>query len=373
MLYLKFLYAFTLANAFSVVLTCEPITIEEYENYAKERLPLASLEYLQRGADRDFTAKRNCAAFSKVKVIPRYLVDVSNRSTKVEVLGKHFDFPVGVAPTGLQKRWHPEGEIATIRATNAANTIAIVSIASSVLYEDIAKEAPDAEKWMQIFLFENNSITLEFVRKAEDLRFGAIVVTIDMSVTPLRYFNTRNKWKDQHVMVNLENYLDDDGNRQQFKYHYATWAQLQEIINSTKLPVIVKGVLTPHDAALAYANGAKGIIVSNHGGRQIDGAISSLEALSDIVANFPPRKGFEIYFDGGIRGGVDVFRALAIGAKFVFVGRPPMYGLFHSGQQGVENVLKILRSELETLLGQTGCNSVKEVGMSFVSFKFPFE
>lgn len=246
----------------------------------------------------------------------------------------------------------------------------IVSSASSVKFEDIAKEAPDAEKWMQMFLHENDSINEDFVRQAERLRFGAIVVTIDMSVTPLRYFNERNRWKDIHEMQNYARYVDDNGNPIQFKFYHGTWDQLQKLINSTSLPVIVKGVLTLEDTALSYLLGAKGIIASNHGGRQIDGTISTvsfrryhhlvldylpnstfvrrsvtkiisfclalqIEALSDIVSDFrsqfPDSKDeFEIYLDGGIRSGIDVFRALAIGAKFVFVGRAALYGLFHS-------------------------------------------
>lgn len=237
----------------------------------------------------------------------------------------------------------------------------IVSSASSVKFEDIVNEAPDAEKWMQMFLFDNDSISQDFLRQAEHLKFGAIVVTIDMSVVPLRYFNQRNMWKDVHDMVNFAKYVDDDGNPREFKFHHGTWEQLQRLINSTSLPVIIKGVLTLEDAILCYESGAKGIIVSNHGGRQIDGTISTvsltvllvvnceislftitlnvnvlqIEALSDIVSEFrtkfpASRDKFEIYLDGGIRSGIDVFRALAIGAKFVFIGRPPLYGLVHS-------------------------------------------
>ncbi|KAG4070313.1 hypothetical protein HA402_009392 [Bradysia odoriphaga] len=370
-------YSCFVGGLFQLVLACEPITVEDYEDYAKQRLQLASLEYLQRGADKDYTLKRNVEAFSKINVIPRYLLDVSNRSTKAEVLGKSFKLPVGIAPSGLQKRWHPDGELATIRASNAANTIMIVSSASSVSFEDVVKEAPDAEKWLQMFLFKNDSITHDFVKQAEHLRFGAIVVTIDMSVPPLRYFNKRNMWKDVHEMANFARYIDEEGKLLQFKFHQATWTELQRLINSTNLPVIVKGVLTLDDAILCYQYGAKGIIVSNHGGRQIDGTISSIEALSDIVSNFrtqfpASRNEFEIYLDGGIRSGIDVFRALAIGAKFVFVGRAPLYGLVHSGQQGVENVLEIFRRELETLLGQTGCNSIDDIGTRHVRYQFPF-
>ncbi|XP_037031602.1 peroxisomal (S)-2-hydroxy-acid oxidase GLO3-like isoform X2 [Bradysia coprophila] len=370
-------YSCCVGGLFQLILACEPITVEDYEDYAKQRLPLASLEYLQRGADKDYTLKRNCEAFSRIKVIPRYLLDVSNRSTKAEALGKSFKLPVGIAPSGLQKRWHPDGELATIRASNAANTIMIVSSASSVSFEDVVKEAPDAEKWMQMFLFENDSITQDFVKQAEHMRFGAIVVTIDMSVPPLRYFNKRNMWKDVHAMANFARYIDEDGRPLQFKFHQATWIQLQKLINSTNLPVIVKGVVTLEDAILCYQYGAKGIIVSNHGGRQIDGTISSIEALSDIISNFraqfpASRNEFEIYLDGGIRSGIDVFRALAIGAKFVFVGRAPLYGLVHSGQQGVENVLEIFRRELDTLLGQTGCNSIEDIGTRHVRYQFPF-
>lgn len=152
----------------------------------------------------------------------------------------------------------------------------IVSIASSVRFEDIANEAPDAEKWMQMYLFENKSITFDFAKLAEHLGYGALVVTIDMCVSPLRYFNTKNIWQDVHKMVNYDRYVDEDGKPRKFKYHHATWMQLQELVNSTNLPVIVKGVLTSDDAKLAYQHGAKGIIVSNHGGRQIDGTISSV-------------------------------------------------------------------------------------------------
>lgn len=152
----------------------------------------------------------------------------------------------------------------------------IVSIASSVRFEDIAKEAPDAEKWMQMFLFENQSITFDLVKRAENLRYGAIVVTIDMNVLPLRYFNKKNMWKDTHKMPNYDRYVDEDGQLKQFKYHLSTWTQIQELVNSTSLPVIVKGVLTSEDAMLCYQHGAKGVIVSNHGGRQIDGTVSSV-------------------------------------------------------------------------------------------------
>lgn len=177
-------------------------------------------------------------------------------------------------------------------ATNAAKTIMIVSLASSVRFEDIAKEAPDAEKWMQLYLFENKSITLDFVKRAEDSGFGAIVVTIDMTVPALRYFNKKNGWKDEHKMVNFDN--DDE-----FNFHRATWKQLQELVNSTKLPVIVKGVMTSEDALLSYQHGAKGIIVSNHGGRQIDGTISSVSFCqpnpTEDLTQFSDRSTFRNY------------------------------------------------------------------------------
>lgn len=162
------------------------------------------------------------------------------------------------------------------QATKAANTIMIVSIASSVSFEDLAKEAPDAEKWMQMYLFENQSITFDFAKRAEHSGYRALVVTIDMCEEPLRYFNTKNMWKDVHTMANYDRYVDEDGKPKKWKYHHATWMELQELVNSTNLPVIVKGVLTSDDAKLAYQHGAKGIIVSNHGGRQIDGTISSV-------------------------------------------------------------------------------------------------
>lgn len=152
----------------------------------------------------------------------------------------------------------------------------IVSIASSVRFEDIAVEAPNAEKWLQMFLFEDNAITFDFARRAEQLQFGAIVVTIDMAVPPLRQFNKRNGYHDQHETVNYPRYTDKNGEPVQFKFHQATWKQLEELVNHTSLPVIAKGVMTVEDAILCERHGAKGIIVSNHGGRQIDGTISSV-------------------------------------------------------------------------------------------------
>jgi 4-hydroxymandelate oxidase len=329
------------------------VSIDDYERIARAKLPPEVYDYYAGGADREWTVRANLAAFDKWILRPRVLVGVAERGTSTEVLGSRVSFPVLVAPWAFQSRADPEGEVATARAAARAGTIMVLSATSSHRLDDVAK-ASNAPKWFQLYLYRDRGFSKEALLRAYELGFGAVVFTVDVPVLGKRDRDRRNE---------LDMPIEGPGQELDFDPSI-TWDDLAWIRESAPLPLLIKGILTAEDARLAVDRGVDGIVVSNHGGRQLDGAPAALDALVEVVEAVERR--VEVLMDGGIRRGTDVLKALALGAGAVMVGRPAAWGLAVAGEDGVANVLEILREEFDLAMALTGCRSVAEVGRGLV-------
>ncbi|XP_075539919.1 uncharacterized protein LOC142574791 [Dermacentor variabilis] len=286
------------------------------------------------------------------------------------LLGQRVSMPVGISPTALQKLAHPDGEAATARAAANAGTVMILSALSTTSMEDVASRAPGSVRWLQMEVVKDRSVTIDFLSRAEKLGYGAIVLTVDMPVFGLRVSSVKNRmtYPEHLCLANFEgtNYghMKDlkesclEELRQSFD-RSLTWDVLTWIRSITKLPLVVKGILTAEDACEAVNHGASAILVSNHGGRQLDGVPATIEVLASIVRAVRGR--CEVYMDGGVRRGTDVVKALALGARAVFIGRPVIWGLAYDGENGVKKVLNIYRTELERALALMGCASLGDI------------
>ncbi|KAK7590190.1 hypothetical protein V9T40_001803 [Parthenolecanium corni] len=354
-------------------------SVQDFENYAYKTLPRSVLDYYRSGACSQQTLRNNQESFTKLRIRPRCLRDVTLRDTKTKVLGMDFDIPIGVSPSAMQKMAHPDGEIGNARAAGSVGAVYILSTLSTTSLEEVARGAPNTVKWFQLYIYKDRKETEKLVKRAESAGYKALVLTVDANVFGLRYADARNafqmpshlkfgnfgdlksKFLDRSNGSGLKAYIDlmfDEG---------IQWKDVKWLKTITKLPIIVKGVLIAEDALTAIEHGAVGIMVSNHGGRQLDTAPSSIEALPEIVKAVDGR--VDVYLDGGVRYGTDVFKALALGAKMVFIGRPALWGLAHSGEEGVKKVLQILINELKNTMGLVGCNKLADMEKDMVVHK----
>jgi len=330
----------------------EPINVWDYEQLAVERLEPGPLAYFTGGAGDEITLRENVRAFERRKLRPRVLVGLGGPSTATTVLGTEISMPIVVAPVAMQRLAHPEGELATARAAEAAGTIMCVSTAATARPGAIAAAAPGAPRWFQVYVFEDRPITTDLVEEACAHGYSALVLTVD---TPL----LGRRERDIRVGFTVPDHLEVSGDI--FGHGFdleLTWRDL-EWLAGYGLPIVVKGILTAEDARLACEHGAAAVVVSNHGGRQLDGVQATLDALEEVVAAVDGR--VEVLLDGGIRRGTDVLKALALGARAVMIGRPMLWGLAVDGEQGVARVLELLRAELELALGLLGCSSPDQV------------
>uniref|UniRef100_A0A1B6E4M7 (S)-2-hydroxy-acid oxidase n=1 Tax=Clastoptera arizonana TaxID=38151 RepID=A0A1B6E4M7_9HEMI len=352
--------------------------VEDYEAYALSILPKNAADYYKSGAEHEVTLKNNKLAFRQLRIRPRVLIDVSNRSSDCSVLEHRVSFPVGISPTAMQRMAHSEGECATARAAGAIGTIFIQSTLSTSSIEEVAEAAPNTVKWFQLYIYCDRLVTMELVKRAEIAGFKAIVLTVDAPFFGTRYADKKNKFTlPSHLR--LANFQGEKANKVNEKLDDAsslnkyvtslldqklTWKDVKWLKSITQLPIIVKGILTAEDALIALDLKVAGIFVSNHGGRQLDTCPASIQALPEIVKVVAGR--CEVYLDGGVRNGTDIFKAIALGAKMVFVGRPALWGLAHSGEEGVKNVLNILKEEFNSCLGLAGCSSVDDIKKEMV-------
>jgi 4-hydroxymandelate oxidase len=302
---------------------------------------------------------------------PRYLVDVSERDLRTTVMGSRVEFPVLLAPTGFQQLAHPDGEIASARAAHRAGTIMTLSTFSTFSLEDVQRATP-GPKWFQLYVHKDRGLTRSLVTRAHVAGYQALVLTVDVPVLGRRERDIRNGFVlppslrvanfDMGTGASTQD-ADDDAGLAQFhrglREPAFTWKDVDWLASLSPLPILLKGVLRGDDAAIALDHGIKGIIVSNHGGRQLDGAIPCIKALPDVVENVAGR--CEVLMDGGIRRGTDIVKALARGARAVFIGRPLVWGLAWDGAAGVETVLRILRDEFDTALALCGATNVKDL------------
>ncbi|NWI27275.1 HAOX2 oxidase, partial [Sula dactylatra] len=359
------------------------VCLSDFEAYAKKYLPKIAWDFFAAGADDCSTRDENILAYKRIRFRPRMLRDVSVMDIRTKLLETEISFPVGIAPTGFHQLAWPDGEKSTARAAKAMNTCYIASTYSTCTLEEISVAAPGGLRWFQLYIHRNRAVSQQLVQRAEALGFQALVLTADLPYTGKRRDDVRNGFRlPPHMKLkNLEGAFEVCKMSPSFhSLHWhvphetkttgldpsVTWNDIYWLRSLTHLPIIIKGILTKEDAELAVRHGVQGIIVSNHGGRQLDGGPATVDALVEVVEAVQGR--VEVYLDGGIRKGSDVLKALALGAKCVFIGRPALWGLAYKGEEGLQDVLRILQDEFRLAMALAGCASVSEIGRHLVHF-----
>jgi isopentenyl diphosphate isomerase/L-lactate dehydrogenase-like FMN-dependent dehydrogenase len=348
-----------------------PLTLAEIEGRARAVLDPATYAFFAGGAGDERALAANRSAFERRVLRPRVLVDVSAATTRTTVLGKDVSVPVLVAPVAFQTLLHEEGELATARAARRSETVMCVSAISEAAPAEVAAAAPGARLWLQVYCFRDRDLTAGLVRQAVDAGFEAIVLTVDGPVLGRRERALRAGFRFPERFL-VRGTAGAAGRRKaasaaelaQLIDASLTWHDL-EWLSAAGLPLVLKGILTAEDARLACEHGAAAIIVSNHGGRQLDAAPAAVDVLPEVVAAVDGE--VEVLVDGGVRRGTDVLVALALGAQAVLVGRPVMWGLAEGGDAGVARVLDLLRDELSDGLALCGCKSPRDALPSLVA------
>ncbi len=342
------------------------------EARARPLIDSTAFDYFAGGSDDEITLRDNDAAWRKVRFLPHVLRDVAKVSTKTELLGTALDTPILIAPMAAQKLAHTAGETAMARAASEAGTIMVVSTMGTVSLEEIAANS-DAPRWFQLYMHRDRGLSSDLAQRAAAAGYGAIVLTVDLPVLSNRRKDVANRFDlpEGMIMENLAVSIDSMHGSGLGEYTdeafdpSLTPEDIGWIESVTDLPVIVKGVLRPDDAVIAVDAGATAVIVSNHGGRQLDGAIASADALPAIVDAVADR--VPVLVDGGIRGGYDVAKAFCLGVSAVLVGRPILWGLAIDGAAGAKSVLDELTAELRRTLALLGVTSVSELDRSLIA------
>jgi lactate 2-monooxygenase len=361
-----------------------PMAWAELEERAREALDDRAIAYVFGGAGSEDTMRANLEAFRRWRIVPKVLrKDLSTRDLSTELLGTRMPAPVMLAPIGVQTLLHPDGELASARAAAAIGLPFITSTASATPLEEIAAADGDGPRWYQLYWPNDDELAASLVRRAEAAGYSAIVLTVDNYVPGWKPRDLQQAYLPFLEGVGIAQYLSDpvfkSGLEKQpeedigaavghflsvFANPALTWERLEWLRGTTSLPIVIKGILHPDDAAEARERGVDAIVVSNHGGRQIDGAIASLEALPSIVDAVGD--GMTILLDSGIRSGADVFKALALGAAGVLVGRPYLWGLALDGQNGVETVLRCILAELDLTMALSSCTELGDLDSSLL-------
>jgi lactate 2-monooxygenase len=358
-----------------------PTSVVELEARARELLSVEAFGYVAGGAGAELTMRANLEAFERWLIVPRMLRDVSERDLATSVLGTALPAPVLLAPVGVQSIVHPDAELAVGRAAAAHGLPAILSTAASNTLEDVAAAMGQASRWYQLYWPKERELAASFVSRAADAGYSAIVVTLDTWLLGWRPRDLQNGYLPFLKGEGVANYFSDPVFRAalerppeedplpaighwayQFANPSVTWADLAWLREQTDLPIVLKGIIHADDARQALDAGVDGLIVSNHGGRQVDGALGALDALPGVRDAVGEQ--FPVLFDSGIRTGADVFKALALGADAVCLGRPYMWGLALGGQAGVEQVLRCLLAELDLTLALSGHTEIAQLERS---------
>lgn len=353
-----------------------PLNLAEYEAAARAVLPEMMYWYLDGAACDRITFNENRLAYGRWRLLPRVLRGLRDIDLSTTVLGQPISMPVMLAPVGMHRTVHDEGELATARAARAAGTIFTLSTVATYPIEEVAPLCD--QWWYQLYIYKDREITRDLVRRAEAAGAGALVVTVDTPVLGRREMDERGHFVlPEHVTIanversvrGLERMPANAAGSALSAYTNnfdasLSWEDLDWLASITKLPIIPKGVLAAADARLAIEHGAKALIVSNHGGRQLDGSVATLDALPAIAREV--NNAIEVYLDGGIRRGTDVVKALALGARAVLIGRPYAWGLAHDGEAGVLRVLELLRAELLNAMMLCGCAKPSEISRELV-------
>ena len=350
----------------------QPFNVADFERLAAERLDPGIHGYFAGGAGDERTLRENVAAFARRRLRPRMLVDVEEVSTATTVLGAEVSMPLLVAPVAFQRLVHPDGEPAMARAAAAAGTVMCLSTIATSRPSEVAAQAPPAPRWLQLYLFRDRAVSRALVEEAIEAGFEAVALTVDAPRAGRRERDLRTGFEVPADLSAPAVAAAIGGERSlTIQEVFAlvdptpSWRDLEALIAETELPVLVKGVLTGEDGALAAEHGAAGVIVSNHGGRQLDGVPASLEVLPEVVDAVGGR--CEVLLDGGVRRGTDVVVALALGARAVLAGRAPLWGLAVDGERGAREVLELLREEVELALALLGCPTPAHVTSQHVS------
>ena len=331
------------------------VTVEDYRDAARAAVPPDVWDYYEGGAGDEWTLAENRRAFDRWMLRPRFLRGAGSPDTSTTLLGERLAFPVLVAPWAYQRLAHPDGELATARAAAAAGTVMVVSSTTEDYLEEVAA-ASDGPKWWQLYVAEDRGFTTAMLERVTAAGYGAICWTVDFVVNGLRHRDTRHGFV-MPIGIGASDYVFDSS---------LTWDDLAWVKERAPgLPVLVKGLLTAEDAELAVQAGADAVVVSNHGGRQLDRSPAGLDALPEVVAQVSGR--IPVLMDGGVRRGTDVLTALALGASAVLVARPTIWGLAAGGEGGVAGVLEILRAEFENAMALSGGRTVAEIGRALVT------
>nr|POF10939.1 peroxisomal (s)-2-hydroxy-acid oxidase glo4 [Quercus suber] len=350
----------------------EPVNVNEFQELARQALPKMYYDFFSGGAEDQYTLKENVEAFRRITFRPRILVDVSRINLSTTVLGYKISAPIMVAPSSRHKLAHPEGEIATARAAAASNTIIVLSSMSSCTIEEVASGC-NAIRFFQLYVYKNRDVAAQLVQRAERNGYKAIVLTVDAPKLGRREANIKNKMilpplKNIEGLVSTEVDNDEGSILEGFAKGAfdasLCWRDIGWLRSITNLPILIKGVLTREDAIKATEVGVAGIVVSNHGARQLDYTPATITVLEEVVHAVGGK--VPVFLDGGVRRGTDVFKALALGAQAVLIGRPVVYGLAAKGEYGVRKVIHMLKDELELTMALSGCPSVKDITRSHV-------
>ncbi len=356
-----------------------PVSYDALKEKARQAMTPEAYDYLAGGAGSEDTMRANREAFRRWRIVPRLLRDVAARDLRVELFGRTLRAPVLLAPIGVQSILHPDAEVAVAQAAASLDVPVILSTVSSKTLEEVAAANGDATRWFQLYWPKNNDLAASLLRRAEAAGYTALVVTLDTYLLAWRDRDIQHAYLPFLYGEGLANYFSDpvfraaldeppEENPTQAILYFATlfsnpaltWGDLAFLRAHTRLPVLLKGILHPDDARKAVDHGVDGLVVSNHGGRQMDGGLAALDALPAVVeavgGNLP------VLFDSGIRRGADVFKAVALGARAVLLGRPYAFGLGVGGQQGVADVVHNLLADLDLTLGLAGCRSFADVG-----------
>lgn len=365
-----------------------PVNVAEYERYAKAVLPRNAHGYYASGSNDMITLRENRAAFSRLRLMPKVLIDVSKVDMQTTILGEKIAFPICIAPSAMQRMAHNDGECATSRASARHGTLMCLSSWSTTALEEVASAAPQGLRWFQLYVYKDRVVTLDLVKRAEKAGYTALAVTVDTPVLGRREADLKNKFAlPPHLTMgnftsaggDLASGTKSSGDKGSGLASYVsslidktlTWDDIAWLRRNTKLKIVVKGIMTVEDALISLKHGVDGIWVSNHGARQLDTTPATIEVLPEIARAVAGRA--EIYLDGGVSRGTDVLKAIALGARAVFVGRPVLWGLTHSGEEGVYNVMQLLKDEFCLAMMLAGSTTIEEIKPSLVRSALSFQ
>jgi 4-hydroxymandelate oxidase len=372
--FLQFLAASPLTQLYGQTSPADLLNVADFEELTRQKLPPAHLGYLMTGVDDDLTLRANREAYLRLGLRTRKLVDVSKTDMTTEVFGTTWDSPIFLCPVGAQQAFHPEGEIAVARAAKAKKHMQILSTVTSSSVEDVGR-ALGTPPWYQLYMPTTWDATERMVKRVEAAGCPVMVWTVDLLAGRNTETATRGQKLDTRNCVSCHvNGLGQFAHRPMFQGlpadtainpRNATWSYIDRLKKMTKMKIVIKGIDTGEDARLCRESGADGIVVSNHGGRGTETLRATIEVLPEVVD--AAGRNLPVLVDGGVRRGTDIFKALALGARAVGIGRPYIFGLSAFGQAGVERVLDILRAELSLTMRQCGTPAIRDIGASAVA------